>query len=109
MTTPDNLGMLMIYAVLLPTLATIFTIYSFKFLKNFLPSMMAAILWFVSGLSSANIIFINNYTVTASPYYVHMGNPELAALFMGLGVILSFHAFFIALKQASEVGWINVK
>jgi hypothetical protein len=68
---------------------------------------MASILWFMSGLTTSNIVFIDNFTVTASPYYSFIGNPELQSLFLGFGVIMLLLGFFTALKQAANVGWIK--
>jgi hypothetical protein len=106
---PSNNGILWIYSIMIPTMALIVSLASFHLPKQPLPAFIAAIFWFVSTLTTANILFVEDFTVSADTTYAALGNPEISSLFLGLAIIMALWGIFIALTQASDMGWFQRK
>jgi hypothetical protein len=97
-----NQGVLWIYSIILPVVAAILNIVAYYLNENIVPSMLSGVAWFASCFTTSNIIFINDFTVSMSPSYTPLSNPEFNYVFIGLGVIMVFHGVIIALKYAAN-------
>lgn len=91
---------LAIYAQLVPILAVGFTLASFYSPKNMMPSLMAALFWFVSSVTATHITFIS--CCNQSPYYTIDGTSDFVYFFGFLSLIMVVHTILIILRISTD-------
>ena len=96
-TLPAN-SILWIFTILTPILATVFTLCTLCCIgKGILPSIFASTLWYASSMWTTRIRFIDNFTVSMSPYYVDVGNWEVGTLYLAFAAIMAVYTVVLVL------------
>lgn len=98
-TAPPSNSILWMYALIIPWFAVVFTVCMFAFQKQPIPAILATTCWLASSMWTTRIRFINNFTVSMSPYYIDVGNNEVGSLFLAFGIICGIYTALLILDR----------